>query len=34
LRAFDANRDAIYAAAKKVHRRGRRGSYDILAADF
>src|SRR5215813_1374558 len=29
LRAFDANRDLIYAAAVKVYARGRKGSYDI-----
>jgi hypothetical protein len=34
LRAFDSNRDLIYAAAAKVYARGRRGSYDINAADF
>jgi hypothetical protein len=34
LRAFDLNRDLIYAAAAKVYARGRRGSYDIQAADF
>jgi len=34
LRAFDSNRDLIYAAAVKVHARGRRGSYDIQASDF
>ena len=34
LRAFDLNRDLIYAAAAKVYSRGRRGSYDLLTADF
>ena len=34
LRVFDLNRDLIYAAANKVYARGRRGSYDIQAADF
>ena len=34
LRAFDLNRDRIYAAAAKVYARGRRGSYDIHATDF
>lgn len=34
LGAFDLNRDLIYAAAAKVYARGRRGSYDIQAADF
>ena len=33
LRAFDSNRDRIYAAAAKVYARGRRGSYDINVAD-
>jgi hypothetical protein len=34
LKAFDCNRDAICAAAAKVYVRGRRGSYDLVAADF
>jgi hypothetical protein len=34
LSAFDANRDLIYAAATKVYARGRRGSYDVVSADF
>ena len=34
LRALDANRDRIYAAAAKVYARGRRGSYDLVDADF
>jgi hypothetical protein len=34
LRAFDSHRDQIYAAAAKVYARGRKGSYDIMAADF
>lgn len=34
LSAFDSNRDVIHAAAAKVYGRGRRGSYDLLAADF
>jgi hypothetical protein len=33
LRAFDLNRDLIYAAAAKVYRRGRKGSYDLVPAD-
>jgi hypothetical protein len=33
LRAFDINRDRIYAAAAKVYARGHRGSYDLNAAD-
>ena len=34
LSAFDANRDLIHAAAAKVYARGRRGSYDLVSADF
>lgn len=34
LLAFDANRPAIYAAAMKVYKRGRKGSYELLATDF
>jgi hypothetical protein len=34
LRAFDSNRDAIHAAAAKVYARGRKGSYDVVAADI
>jgi len=34
LRAFDLNRDLIYETATKVHARGRRGSYDLVPADF
>jgi hypothetical protein len=34
LRAFDLNRDLIYATAAKVYGRGRKGSYDLMAADF
>lgn len=34
LLAFDANRAAIHAAAIKVYKRGRKGSYELLAADF
>lgn len=33
LRAFDANRERIYAIAAKVYARGRKGSYDLNAAD-
>ena len=33
LRAFDINRERIYAIAAKVYARGRRGSYDLIAAD-
>lgn len=34
LRVFDNNRDRIYAIAARVYARGRRGSYDIYAADL
>lgn len=34
LGVFDANRDLIYSAAAKVYARGRRGSYDLSAANF
>lgn len=34
LRAFDANRDLICAAAAKVYVRGRRGSYDLDSDAF
>ena len=34
LRAFDLNRDLIYAVAAKVYGRGGRGSYDIHASDL
>jgi hypothetical protein len=34
LTAFDLNRKLIYAAATKVYGRGRKGSYDLVAADF
>jgi hypothetical protein len=33
LRAFDINRDRIYAIAAKVYARGRRGSYELNVAD-
>jgi hypothetical protein len=33
LRAFDINRERIYAIAAKVYARGRRGSYELDAAD-
>jgi hypothetical protein len=32
LRAFDLNRNLVYAA--KVYGRGRKGSYELVAADF
>jgi hypothetical protein len=34
LNAFDSNRDLICAAAAKLYVRGRRGSYDLVAANF
>ena len=34
LRAFDLNRDLILAAAARVYARGRKGRYEINAADF
>ena len=33
LSAFDAKRDVICAAAAKVYVRGKKGSYDLGAAD-
>jgi Protein of unknown function (DUF1488) len=32
--AFHSNRKLIYATAAKVYERGRKGSYDLVAADF
>ena|SRR5690348_9369428 len=34
LNAFDSNRDLICAAAARVYVRGRKGSYDLDAANF
>ena len=34
LGVFDSNRERIYAAATRVYGRGRKGSYDLLPADF
>jgi Protein of unknown function (DUF1488) len=34
LGAFDSNRKLIYATAAKVFQRRRKGSYDLIAADF
>jgi len=34
LGAFDSNRKLIYATAAKVYQRHRKGSYDLIAADF
>ena len=33
-RVFDHHRNAIYAAAAKVYARGRKGSYELTAAEF
>ena len=34
LRAFDLNRERIYAVAADVYGRGQKGSYDLLLRDF
>ncbi|MGA8650090.1 MAG: DUF1488 domain-containing protein [Xanthobacteraceae bacterium] len=34
LRAFDANREKIYAAATKAYTRERKGSYELGVTDF
>jgi uncharacterized protein DUF1488 len=34
LQAFDKNRVSIHAAAMKAYRRGRQGSYELVASDF
>jgi hypothetical protein len=34
LRVFDAHRALIHAAATKVYKRGRKGSYELIPADF
>jgi len=34
LGAFDSHRDLIHKVAIKVYARGRRGSYDLVKADF
>ena len=34
LNVFDAHRNMIYAAAAKVYSRSRKGSYDLVSADF
>jgi hypothetical protein len=34
LGAFDLNRTLIYATAAKVYDRRRKGSYELMAADF
>ncbi|MGE5215950.1 MAG: DUF1488 domain-containing protein [Chloroflexota bacterium] len=34
LLAFDVNRERIHKIAARVYARGRRGSYDLFAADI
>ena len=34
LKAFDSHRDLICAAEARLYVRGRRGSYDLVAANF
>jgi hypothetical protein len=34
LGAFDSHRELIYATALKVYARGRKGSYNLVTADF
>ncbi|HVG50554.1 MAG TPA: DUF1488 domain-containing protein [Xanthobacteraceae bacterium] len=34
LSAFDRHRERIHAIAAQVYGRGRKGSYDLLPADF
>jgi Protein of unknown function (DUF1488) len=34
LRAFDLHRVLIQMVAAKAYRRGRKGSYELIAADF
>jgi hypothetical protein len=34
LKAFDSNRALIYAAATRAYKRGRKGSYELMTADF
>lgn len=34
LRVFDQNRELIFRTAAKVYSRGRRGAYNLVAADF
>ena len=34
LSTFDNNRSAIYAAAMKAFKRGRKGSYELAETDF
>jgi hypothetical protein len=34
LRAFDSHRALIHAAATKLYKRGRKGSYELIPAHF
>ena len=34
LRVFDSNRELIVAAAERLYRRGRKGSYELGAMDL
>jgi hypothetical protein len=34
LGAFDSHRDLIHTTAAKVYRRGRKGAYELIRADF
>ena len=34
LAAFDSHRDLIHMTAADVYRRGRKGSYELIPADF
>jgi Protein of unknown function (DUF1488) len=34
LGVFDSHRELIYATAVKVYARGRKGSYNLVTADF
>jgi uncharacterized protein DUF1488 len=34
LSAFDSHRELICVTATRVYKRGRRGSYDLIADDF
>jgi hypothetical protein len=34
LKAFDTNRELIYATASKAYARGRKGSYDLHRTEF
>ena len=34
LRAFNSNRNLIYAAAARIYARARKGSYQLVSTDF